>query len=233
MRNVRLAVAVLSLATLSACDRAQAPTGARYQGPHLSAQAGATVEASAAPTTEAPSAAMALAGVKPVRNASGGPQVVRHRSNFRYKGQWAFANSFEEFGPDFGFPGDPWTSRGVTYTSANNLIVGTGTGYAPMSNVICNNLWTPISGSIASGYDMFGFDLGVLGVSSMATLTVTTNLGTYSYLVERYPNWAHGKIFVGFVAANAGEWFTGFSIASQYGPGSAPCLDEVTVGVKY
>jgi hypothetical protein len=232
MRNAHLAVAVASIALLTACDQAQAPTGTKHQEPHLSAQAGATVDQSAAPTTEAPSAATWSAAVRPITSATGSPQLVRQRINFKYRWQWAYVNSFENFGTDFSYPGDPWTARGVTYTSANNIIVGTGTAYAPRSTVICNNFWTPITGSIAGGFDMFGFDLGVLGVSSAADLTVTTNLNSYSYQIERYPNWANGNIFVGLIAANPGEWFTGFSIASTYGPGSAPCLDEVTVGVK-
>ena len=138
---------------------------------------------------------------------------------------------YEDLGTDFTYLSNPWTAHGVTYTTGDNLIVGTGTSYAPISNVFCYNGWTPITADIdsASQYSMFGFDLGYLGSNSLLSLDIYTNLNTYNFSNLSVPLASSGFNFYGF-NADEGEYFTSFRIASAAGTGSAPALDNVRLG---
>ena len=141
---------------------------------------------------------------------------------------------FEDFpAGTFSFPGDPWTTHGVTYTTGHNLIVGAGPGtsYNAVSNVFINNFWTPLTGDIdsASQFTMAGFDLAYLAKSSLMSLDVYTNLNTYTFSNENVPNVADGLKFYGAVTTG-GEYLTGFSITSNWGAGSAPAIDNVRLG---
>ncbi|MFO1420138.1 MAG: hypothetical protein U1F59_04165 [Candidatus Competibacteraceae bacterium] len=107
--------------------------------------------------------------------------VIQYSSRPAFEAQGAiFENyGYEDFGTDFYYPGNPWTAHGVTYETGANIIVGTGTGYQPISNVFAYDGWTPISATISQSpyqFDMFGLDLGYLGFSSLITFTVKTRL---------------------------------------------------------
>ena len=105
------------------------------------------------------------------------------RGTFSSQGTIVYNYGYEDFGTDFSHPSNPWTSHGVTYTTSSNLIIGTGTSYAPISNVFAYDYWSPITADIdtSAQYDMIALDLGYLGTFSLITCEVYTNLGTYAY----------------------------------------------------
>lgn len=150
--------------------------------------------------------------------------TIVHNTNF---------DTYPTTGP-FTFPGDPFTIGGVTYTTGNNLIVAPGSGYGNSRNVFVNNFWSPLPGSISTApqqFDMFSFSIGLLGSNSLVNITLTTNLGVYNFNGLSFPNvnTNPGLAFQGFIAS-PGEYFTGFSIASQSGSGFAPAITDVRLG---
>lgn len=158
-----------------------------------------------------------------------------NRTSFEAQGTIAENYGFEDWptsGATFGdvaFPGDPYTAHGVTYTSAQNLIVGPDSPYGNSSNVIINDSWSPISGALSGSYDMLGFDLGILGVDSLIDFRITTSLSTYSFPDVLVPNVNAGMTFFGFIAGG-GETISQMTFSSQLGLGAAPALDNVTLG---
>lgn len=164
--------------------------------------------------------------------ASAGVMQYSDRASFEAGGAIVENYGYEDFGSDFSSPGDPWTAHGVTYQTGDNLIVGTGTFYAPISNVFAYNIWTPITASISQNplqFNMFGLDLGYLGFSSAITLTVGTNLSSYAFSGITAPDASQAMDFFGFIAG-AGEYFTSFGLSSAAEYGSAPVIDNVTLG---
>lgn len=178
-------------------------------------------------------ASLAAAALFITSQACAGVIQYSSRTTFEAQGTVIENYGYEDFGTGvFSFPGDPWTTHGVTYQTGNNIIVGTGTFYSPISNVFTYNYWTPISASISQSpdqFDMFGFDLGYLGFDSAITLSVTTNLATYIFSGISAPIASQSLDFFGFIA-DAGEYFTGFGLSSAGGTGSAPVIDNVTLG---
>lgn len=153
------------------------------------------------------------------------------RADFTAQGTIDFNSGFTDFGIYFGFPGDPFTRGDVTYHSSQNLTWGSGTPYTTTEPLIGNNYWTPILGDIATGpkYDMFGFDIGTVGQSKI-TISVSTSLGTYTYPSLTIADSRDGLLqFKGFIAS-ASEYFTGFNISADSGPGNLPGLTHVTLG---
>jgi hypothetical protein len=125
---------------------------------------------------------------------------------------------------------NPVTLSDVTYTTGDNLIVGTS-GYGNSVPVFVYDNWTPITGTINSApqYDMFGFNLGVLGSNSPVTLSISTNLATYTFASLSVPNVSTGMTFEGFVASS-GEYFTSFNISADLGSEHAPAITDVSLG---
>lgn len=167
------------------------------------------------------SAGLAVAGVVTYNNAA----------TFDAQGTVGFNSNFADFGTGFGFPGDPFTRGDVTYRSRNNLTWGSTTGYTTTTPLIGNNYWTPIVGDIATGpaYNMFGFDIGTYN-PSLISIDVLTNMATYNYPNLAIVNSAAGLLeFRGFIAS-AGEYFTGFQITADNGPGNLPGITNVRVG---
>jgi hypothetical protein len=126
---------------------------------------------------------------------------------------------------------NPFSVGDLTFTSGDNVIVTPDSGYAVTRNLLAYNLWSPMSGTIdAAGYDLFGFDLGMIGQTSDVTLTLTTNLGSYSLGPIATINASQGLQFLGF-ETSAGEYFTGFTLSSAQGTGSAPGTTDFELGV--
>ena len=152
------------------------------------------------------------------------------RSVFEAQTIIAYNYGFEDWGSGFSQLPNPYTRDGVTYTTGDNLVIGTATLWQPISNVFCYNLWTPNTATIdnAPAYNMFALDLGYLGRKDPIDFVVQTNLNSYSYLDIDVPIASTALDFYGF-AATGGEFFTGFSLSSN-GNGSAPAIDNVTVG---
>jgi hypothetical protein len=150
---------------------------------------------------------------------------------FQSQGTIAYNSTFNDFGTSYGFPGASFTRGDVTYNSTENLTWGNNTPYSTLSDtLIGNNYWTPIDGTIAAGYDMFGFQIGAYGNGTM-NFTLTTNLGSYTFLNDVVPNSQGGEIgFRGWVAGS-GEYFTSFQVVGVAGNGGTlPGLTHVQVG---
>ena len=179
-----------------------------------------------------------LFGVICLANAT--PTLFTDRTAFTSQGVIAENYGFEDITVTISyFPGQPWDTHGVTYNSTSNIIFGpSSTVYVPLSNILANNNWTPLTGSINNPYTMFGFDLGIIvgnfGTAGKLDLSITTNLATYAYNGLVVPN-VNTKVmdFYGFVAG-AGEFFTNFNIAIEPYSGSfpyyGPAIDNVTLG---
>ncbi len=153
------------------------------------------------------------------------------RTAFEAAGSIVENYGFEDFGTGFTYPGDPWTAHGVTYTTGQNIIIGTGTSYNPISNVFAYDLWSPIVANISTidPFDMFALDLSYLNDSSTITFDIFTNNNSYSYSITNPVIASQGMEFYGFTSS-AGEYFTGFRLTSEQGPGSLPTIDNVTLG---
>lgn len=139
---------------------------------------------------------------------------------------------FSSCSSGFCFLANPITLSDVTYTTGDNLIVGVGAGgYGNSVPMFVYDLWNPLTGTINSApqYDMFGFDLGVLGGDSPVTLSVTTNVATYTFASMSVPNVHTGLTFEGFVAS-PGEYFMGFNLSADLGSEHAPAITDVSLG---
>jgi hypothetical protein len=154
------------------------------------------------------------------------------RATFNSQGTIVFNSNFDDFiGTEFTQPGDPFTRGDVTYTSGDNLIVGTGDNYSigTFRGVMSYNFWSPITGTISTAsnqYDLFGFDVAV--TSGPIDITVNTNLNSYVFSGLSVPDGSTTFAFEGF-QATGGEFFTGFSVATQ-GQGFLPGMTDVAVG---
>jgi PEP-CTERM motif len=180
-------------------------------------------------------AALALV-VGAVDRAQASVVLFTNQAAFQAQGNVTLTSNFNDFGPGFTFPGDPFTRGGVTYTSGANLIIGPATFYAPVQNMMFFNGWTPLTGNISTSpnhYSMFGFNTGVAsfdGSNSLVNLLVTTNLGSYSFTGLSLPMVSTGLGFLGVVTNNPSEFFTGFSLSTQNGPGWAAGMTNVQLG---
>jgi hypothetical protein len=165
---------------------------------------------------------------------SAGLATFSDRTSFDAQGTIVFNSNFNDFTSGFSFPGDPFTRGGMTYTSSQNLITGTGTSYAPIVNLMTDNFWSPLTGTIASAptpYDLFGFDVGVLDRQDRITVDITTNLATYEFPLLSLANGTQSLQFLGYETTTPGEYFTGFSLTTEFGSGSLPGITDVTLGV--
>ncbi len=152
-------------------------------------------------------------------------------SSFNAQGTIAYDSNFSDFPfQTFSFPGDNFYRGGVTYTNEQNLIVGPGYSIGAVQNVITNNYWTPVTGTIEHSpaeYNLFGFDLAV--ASGPVTITMYTNLNSYVFPGLSIPNGNPTFAFEGFRATD-GEYFTGFRLDSV-GSGYLPGMTNVEVGI--
>lgn len=154
------------------------------------------------------------------------------RAAFEAQGTIVENYGFDDLGSGFSLMGSVWTTHGVTYQTGNNIVVGTATSYAPISNVLAYNNWSPVVASVehnASHFNLLGFDLAYLGSESALKILVNTNLGSYTVSNITAPNANQAMNFFGFVTS-PGEYFTSFQLSSANGPGSAPVIDNVTLG---
>ncbi|MDQ1833246.1 PEP-CTERM sorting domain-containing protein [Massilia scottii] len=164
--------------------------------------------------------------------ASAGAGVLRidERSRLEQAGQISQRSDFDDFGAGFHFPGSAFERGGVRYTSAENLVVGAGSGLSigQRRPVISNEYWSPISASIASDvpYTLFGFDAAV--TQGTVELIVATNLGSYRFDGIALHDGARSLDFLGF-QATGGEYFTGFELRSM-GEGYLAGITNVALG---
>ncbi len=160
--------------------------------------------------------------------------MTNDKTYFEALGTFTYNYGFDDFNyysySGFSYPGDPWTSHGVTYTSQKNLIIG----YTPLyttngTSMMTNNFWNPVIGDVDSSaqYDLFGFDAGFMNQDDKGTtITITTNLNSYQFVVDL--NSAAQTNFYGFVVGS-GEYGIGFNIRTNDNSAVAG-MDNVTLG---
>jgi hypothetical protein len=149
-------------------------------------------------------------------SAYAGVTMGNSQAAFSASGSITQNTNFDSYGSGFTSLPNPYTVGDLTFSSGDNLVVGTGSGYSPVKNVLAYNGWSPMPGTIGGSHNLFGFDLGYLGSQSDITISLSTNVGSYSFIVQS--------------PASAGESFTGFSLASAMGAGSAPVITDVQLG---
>jgi len=154
------------------------------------------------------------------------------RSEFDGAGVVDYLNGFDEFNVDgMFFPQDsPWTTSGVTYTSASNVVLGRVIELGIQSAAISTDFGAPITGTVADSVPvtLFGANLMLIGDKVPVALLLRTNLGNYSFNLD-VPLAADGQRFFGIALSRPGEYVTGFQF-SVGGSGSALLLDDVAVG---
>jgi PKD repeat protein len=154
------------------------------------------------------------------------------RSEFDGAGVVDSVNGFDEFNVDgLYFPQEsPWTTSGVTYTSASNAVLGRVIELGIQSAALSTDFGAPISGTFAdsSAFTLFGANLMLIGDKVPVMLVVRTNLGSYSFNLD-VPPATDGQRFFGIALSKPGEFLTGFQF-SVGGSGSALLLDDVAVG---
>ncbi|MFI3198682.1 MAG: hypothetical protein QX196_10215 [Methylococcaceae bacterium] len=157
------------------------------------------------------------------------------QSAFISQGVIAFDSNFKDFGTYYGFPANPFTRGDVTYTSTQNLTVGSSTPYTTTEPLIGNKDWTPITDTIAvaAKYNMFGFNIGSYKASpiSITLNTIANNTAnSYTYSGLTFADVEAGLLdYKGFIAT-PGEYFTGFIISADNGTGYFPAITNVAVG---
>ena len=154
------------------------------------------------------------------------------RSEFDGAGVVDYLNGFDEFNVDgMFFPQEsPWTTSGVTYTSATNVVLGRVIELGIQSAAISTDFGAPITGTMADSVPvtLFGANLMVIGDKVPVALLLRTNLGSYAFNLD-VPLAADGQRFFGIALSKPGEYVTGFQF-SVGGSGSALLLDDVAVG---
>ena len=174
--------------------------------------------------------AAALALLAFAGTAQAGVTLVNDNATFDALGTIDQTTNFDGYDPNgFTSLGATTTFGALTFTTGDNLIVGTGTGFHPIRNTFNFNNWSPVSGTIASDFTLFGFKLGTLGTQSAMSITLYTNLGSYSFADLSSPMADSALDFHGFVATG-GEHFTGFTLSSAVGGGSAPSTTDFELG---
>ena len=140
---------------------------------------------------------------------------------------------FDEFTGNLVYPQpSPWTTHGVTYTSAFNIVLGPGIGLGVASNSLSTDFGAPISATFADAdaVTLFGANVTLIGVKVPVGLVLFTNLGSYSFDNLDIPLATTGQRFFGMALSMPGEHLTGFRFSIGGAPGTAVLLDEVTLG---
>ncbi len=165
-----------------------------------------------------------------VLQVSAGIVTYNDPAAFDAAGVIVYNSNFDDFSSGFSPVGATWWRGGVTYMGPESVlvVVGTQTTFAPLRNVLAYNMLNPLTGTVDSGYDMFGFQLAVIGDSNPVDVNLYTNIGSYSFTGISVPNASVGFNFWGFVLTG-GEEFTGFSLSpsSIY---TGPAITDVAVG---
>lgn len=167
----------------------------------------------------------------PQRSYLGGEsaQTLSYSAQLESAGELLAKEDFEGFGfVRFKKLPPPFVAGGVSYETRTNMVIGTASSYPVTSNVMCNNVWTPVVASVvddAAPVRALGFDVTVLGrPTDPVNIEIRTDAQTYAFNDLNVPAGPDSR-FIGF-AAPADENITGFRLRSQ-APGSGPCLDNV------
>jgi hypothetical protein len=141
-------------------------------------------------------------------------------------------NDFEEFSGGLVYlQTTPWTSNGVTYASALNIVLGPDAEVGIPTNVLSTDYGASILGQLAASgaFTAFGADVALVGLKVPIGLVVTTNLATYSFDGLDIPLATSGRRFVGLALSQPGEFVTEFRFTNQNEEATL-LLDNVAVG---
>jgi PKD repeat protein len=141
-------------------------------------------------------------------------------------------NGFDEFTGDLVYmQSTPWTTNGVTYTSALNIVLGPGIGLGVASNSVSTEFGASLTGQLATddALTLFGADVTIIGDHVPVAVVISTNLGSYAFGNLDIPLATTGRRFFGIALSRPGEYLTGFRFTVQ-GEGSTVLLDDVAVG---
>jgi hypothetical protein len=151
---------------------------------------------------------MFCAMLLPCRPVSAGVIQIGSQAALEALGTIVQTTTFDSFGTLYSYPGSPYTVGDLSFVAGGeNLVVGTGTGYSPVRNILTDNY--PFAGTtvvVANTYDLFAFNVGALSNAGNNLFTVTTNLSTYAFLLS-VSNASQSLTFIGF-QAGPGEYFT-------------------------
>ena len=154
------------------------------------------------------------------------------RSELNAAGVIDHLNGFDEFTGELVYmQPTPWTTNGVTYTSALNIVLGPGIGLGVASNAVSTEFGAPLTGQLApdEAFTLFGADVTIIGDQVPVGVVISTNLGSYAFGNLDIPLATTGRRFFGIALSRPGEYLTGFRFAVQ-GEGSTVLLDDVAVG---
>ena len=154
------------------------------------------------------------------------------RSDLNAAGVIDHLNGFDEFTGDLVYTqSTPWTTHGVTYTSALNIVLGPGIGLGVGSNSVSTEFGEPLTGQLAGedAFTLFGADVTIIGDLVPVGVVISTNLGSYTFGNLDIPLATTGRRFFGVALSRPGEYLTGFRFTVP-GTGSTVLLDDVAVG---
>jgi hypothetical protein len=143
-----------------------------------------------------------------------------------------YFNSFDELSGQLVYmQPTPWTTNGVTYTSALNIVLGAGVGMGVASNAVSTEFGAPLVAQLAAAdaFTLFGVDVTLIGEKVPVSLVVATNLGSYAFTNLDIPLATTGRRFIGVALSRPGEYLTGFRFTIQTANATV-LLDNVAVG---
>ena len=164
----------------------------------------------------------------------GGVVPYSDRVTFDAQGTIAYNYGFEDVTfPDSGgyaYPGQPWTTHGVTYNGTENLLIlTTCPDYNPVSNVLADT-WGTIVAAPEVSYHMLAMDFAALDSVGNSSMLLKTNFNPtgYSFDLEDLQLVSIAQKFYGFVTDTPSEYFTGFQV--NYTDPVQVAIDNVTLG---
>lgn len=164
--------------------------------------------------------------------ANAGIILINDEAIFQNAGIANIVSDFEEFGTsEFSEPSDPYLQGGISYSSADNLVLGGSNSIYDTNgtNMLTNNFWNPIEGTFYQNFSLFGFDAGWSNSDDNGSrITIGTNIDTYVFDVDF--DVASSSAFYGFIASDD-EFFISFEITSNV-YNALVSIDNVTVGTS-
>lgn len=187
------------------------------------------------------SAAIAVALVLGSLGSSfGSVQSFSDRATFNTQGAIHYNDGFEDttflFHDGYAAPGNPWETHGVVYSGQGNQLIGTSRPYAPPVSTVFNDAG---NGTIVATmspstvpYNMLGMDVAIFAKAGDLSISLQTNVNSYSFALANLPDVSQSQKFFGFVTSTPNEYFTGFTIPFAL-PNTSfvhAAIDNVTLG---
>lgn len=173
------------------------------------------------------------AGLKP---------VYTNEADFLAEGIISESTNFDSYSNSITLPGNNFALGSVIHTNPENVIVGPDLGVGNTRSLMANSVLMQVTGEIGGHFSLFGLRLGILSVEGMidpylfktlntsVDVSLTTNLGAYSFAVTEVPINAQGLKFLGFALDDPNEHFTGFEFTSRDYSFSGPAITDLQLG---